>query len=98
MLLLLFLSDGLGLKGINMLMLCHVNENFAAGLNVFGLHYESFLRLYDSATFGVNVRFAIRGTLGCLLCRHLIKHLLHLRGAISRSHVFINLHQLGVTI
>ena len=83
MFLLLLFSDGLGLKWVNMLMLCHIDEHFTTCLNVLGLNYEALSWLYDSATFRVNERLAIWGTLGCLRCRQLLKHLLRLWRTIS---------------
>ena len=83
MLVLLFFGDGLGLKWVDMFVLCHINEHFTTCSSVFGLHNEALFRLYDSATFRVDVWFAIWGTFGCCGCRQLLKHLLHFWRGIS---------------
>jgi len=99
MLLLLILGHGFLLKWVNDVVLAHIEEHLFASIHIFGLDHEAFAWLNDCASLLVDVRFAARSLFfRCLSRRHLIEQLLHLGRAVSTLDVFVDLHQLRVSV
>ena len=76
---LLLLRDSLRFKGVDDLVVCHIDKEFPFRLLVFCLHYESLLWLDDGTSFRVDVGLRIRLCLRSgLLSEKLVKQLSHL--------------------
>jgi len=87
---LLILSHSFLLEGVHMLVLRHIDEEFALCPRIFGLDDEPLLWLNRHTTFSIDLGFS---TIFCRLgLPHLVEEISHLRRAVPRLYILIDLH------